>query len=390
MSEEVMNQRIYLDWNATAPVLPEVREAMVHALTSIVGNASSIHREGQTARAVVERARRAVAKAVNAPAQAVILTGGATESNNQVIRDHIRVTPNPFVICTALEHPSVLEVIGDLAREEVRTAIWPVDAQGRLPLSWLEEELARGVTLVSVMWANNEVGNVNDIKKIAEMVHGQGALLHVDGTQALGRVELDFSEAHVDFLTLSFHKMGGPKGIGATVVREGLKVGALLSGGHQERGRRPGTENVPAAAGLEAAANALLLKGATWREDLAEKKKYFLEALNEIEDLELRGDLQNQLPNTLNVAFAGVDGEDLLMALDLEGVCASSGSACTAGSLEPSHVILAMGYEEQAARRSVRFSFGPDTSKEELKEAVQIISQAVTRLRSLTTSLTHS
>jgi cysteine desulfurase len=377
-------ERIYLDWNATAPLLPEVREAMVTALDSTYANASSIHRDGQAARSVVERARRAVAKAVSAPPQAVVLTGGATESNNQVIRDHVRVTDDPFVVCSAVEHPSVLEVIADLDRAGVPTRVLPVDRVGRLQTEALQQALADGASLVSVMWANNEIGNLYPVEELAATVHEAGALLHVDGTQALGRIPIDFDSSGIDFMSLSFHKMGGPKGIGAIVVREGLKVGALLSGGHQERGRRPGTENVPAAAGLEAAAKLVLRRAADWNGLLEAKREVLVTALREaVADVEFRGDQESRIPNTLNLAFPGVDGEDALLALDLEGVSMSSGSACTAGSLEPSHVVLAMGFVETDARRSVRLSFGPTTPDEHLVIAAQKIGRIVDRLRNL-------
>jgi cysteine desulfurase len=377
-------RRIYLDWNATAPVLPAVKEAIVHALDQTPGNASSIHREGQAARAVVERARRAVARAINAPAQAVILTGGATESNNQVLRHHVRTTGEPRMIISGVEHPSVLEVGTSLEQQGERVLRWPVDRLGRLDMAWFDEALAQGVTLVSVMWANNEIGNVYPIEAIVARAHQARALVHVDATQALGRIPVDFSATGIDYMTLSFHKMGGPKGIGAIVVREGLKVEALLSGGHQERGRRPGTENVPAAAGLEAAARELMTHGPAWLEALEERREVFLRALKEhVPTVEFRGDVARQLPNTVNVAFEGVDGEDMLLALDLEGVAASSGSACTAGSLEPSHVVVAMGYDKVDARRSVRFSFGPSTAVDELVEAADRIGRVYARLIAL-------
>lgn len=383
-------KRIYLDWNATAPMLPEARDAMIEALSGVHGNASSVHHEGQVARTVIERARRAVATAVGAKAQSVVLTGGATESNNQVLRHHIVEHARPSLVSSAVEHPSVMEVVRELGQKEVPCVVWPVDSRGRLDLAWLrarfveaaaEDSQLASPTMVSVMWANNEVGNVYPIAEIAALVHEFGALLHVDATQALGRVPVDFEAAGVDLMTLSFHKMGGPKGIGAIVAREGLKIEATLAGGHQERGRRPGTENVPAAAGLSGALKALAEQGEAWGEALRKKRAVFLEALAEQSiEYELRGDLENHLPNTLNVAFKGVDGEDLLLALDLEGVSASSGSACTAGSLEPSHVVLAMGFEERDARRSVRFSFGPSTPEEDLVEAAKRVGVLVTRL----------
>lgn len=378
------NERIYLDWNATGLLLASVRAALISSLETTVGNASSIHREGQLARTKVERARRAVSRAMGASMQSVVLTGGATEGNNQVLLAHVRNASQAFVVCTAVEHPSVLEVVETISGNGVRTAVWPVDNRGRLDLGWLAEQLKSGVTLVSVMWANNETGNIHPIGEIGRMVRAAGAIFHVDATQALGRIPVQFDSAVMDYMTLSFHKMGGPKGIGAILVREGLKIEAILYGGHQERGRRPGTENIMAAAGLEAAALALEKEGSAWQDALVQLRAVFLEALQEnVSGLEFRGDSKAQLPNTLNVAFEGVDGEDLLLALDLEGIAASSGSACTAGSLEPSHVILAMGFEPARARQSVRFSFGPSTSAEELREAGRRIGHVVGRLRDL-------
>ncbi len=378
------NERIYLDWNATGLLLPSVRSALIEALETTVGNASSIHREGQMARTKVERARRAVSRAIGAAMQSVVLTGGATEGNNQVLLAHVRNTPEAFVVCSAVEHPSVLEVVDAIAGNGVRTAVWPVDHRGRLDLDWLAEQLKAGATLVSVMWANNETGNIHPIEEIGRMVRKAGAIFHVDATQALGRIPVRFDSAIMDYMTLSFHKMGGPKGIGAILVREGLKIEAIMYGGHQERGRRPGTENIMAAAGLEAAALALEQQGDAWQQTLVQLRSVFKEALREhVGEIEFRGDADAQLPNTLNLAFEGVDGEDLLLALDLEGIAASSGSACTAGSLEPSHVILAMGFEPARARQSVRFSFGPSTREAELREAAQRIGQVVKRLRNL-------
>lgn len=374
--------RIYLDWNATAPLLPAVSDEIGRTLQLHWGNASSVHHEGQTARSIVERARRAVAKAIGAEPQAVIFEGGATEANNHIMRHHARVVSEPFLVCTAVEHPSVLEVLRDLEQKGVRTEVWPVDKRGRLDLDWLAERAAE-VTLVSVMLANNEIGNVYPVAKISAMLAEHDALLHVDATQAFGRIPVDFAALGADFLTLSFHKSGGPKGIGALVVREGQKVEGIVSGGHQERGRRPGTENVPAAAGLTTLARVVEAELAHWQPALEKNRTAFVDALGARVQMEVRGDQDHRLPNTVNVAFHGVDGEDLLLALDLAGIAASSGSACTAGSLEPSHVILAMGFPEADARRSVRFSFGPATPRETLLEAAERIAAVVQRLQDL-------
>ncbi len=375
-----MQTRVYLDWNATAPLLDEVREAMVECLQNQWGNASSIHMEGQTARSIVERARRAVAKAIGAPAQSVILTGGATESNNQIIRDFVRRF-GKGVACSAIEHPSVTEVVEDLDHAGVYTATILVDSLGRLDWEQVrniceDEEIG----LVSVMLANNEIGNVFDISRLVEIAHDHDTLVHTDATQALGRIPIDFGALGVDLMSLSFHKMGGPKGIGAIVVREGLKVEATMSGGHQERGRRPGTENVPAAAGLRVACELVAQNLGDWTHAMEANRQMALDKLSKIEGFEVRGDQESRLPNTINFAISGMDGEDLLLALDLGGLALSSGSACTAGSLEPSHVVLAMGFEQAAAKESVRLSFGPTTSREDIERACDIIAETVDRL----------
>jgi cysteine desulfurase len=322
--------------------------------------------------AAVERARRTLARATGATAQQVVLTGGATESNNQVLRTHARYTPDAHIACSSVEHPSALEVVHALAQDGVRTSILSVDRAGRLDIDALKRALEAGATLVSVMWANNESGNIYPVEAIAAMVHEAGALLHVDGTQAWGRLPIDLPASGADYLTLSFHKMGGPKGIGAIIAREGLAIEALLAGGHQERGKRPGTENVPAAAGLEACAKLVAANQPAWHAQLVAMRAHLLARLDALGvGYTLRGDLLACLPNTLNIAFEGATGEDMLLGLDLDGVAASSGSACTAGSLEPSHVLLAMGYPAEEAKRSVRISFGPTTTIDELSEAAQ-------------------
>lgn len=378
-------KRIYLDWNATAPLLPDVRQAMIDTMDTSIGNASSIHHEGQVARGVIERARRAVARACGAPAQSVVFTAGATESNNHVLHTHVRYTPDALILASPVEHPSVLEVVEALEAQGAQVSWIPVDAQGRLDTDWMREQLTtRPVTLVSVMWANNECGNINPISVISHMTREAGAQLHVDGTQALGRFPIDMTHSGIDWMTLSFHKMGGPKGIGAILIREGLVLESLMVGGHQERGRRPGTENVVAAAGVEAAARAVTQNVERWHEELLARRAHLLGALDGHGlKYELRGDQDHHLPNTINVAFDGAGGEDLLLRLDLEGISASGGSACTAGSLEPSHVILAMGYSPQDAVRSLRLSFGPSTTFEQLDEAAARIARAVRVLQSL-------
>ena len=381
-----MSERIYLDWNSTAPLLPDVRDAMIKALSGGVANASSVHREGQAARSIVERARRAIGRAVGAPAQAVVWCGGATEGNNHILRTHAHFAPDPFIVCGATEHASVLEVVEALgASGACRVATIPVDRYGRISLEALERYLAQGASLVSVIWANNENGNIAPISQIAQMCRDAGALVHSDATQALGRIPLDFGASGLDYMTLSLHKMGGPKGIGAIIVREGIVLEAMMAGGHQERGRRPGTENVPAVAAALTAADLVTQKCLTWQEDMERKRAIFVQELDARLPVGyvLRQDEAARLANTLNIAFDGISGEDLLLALDLDGIAASAGSACTAGSIEPSHVILAMGYDLEDAKRSVRLSFGPTTSEAELTEAAARIARVCAHLAKL-------
>ncbi len=378
----LMMQRFYLDWNATSPLWPEVKDAIIKALDS-VGNASSIHQEGQQARAIVERARRTLARAIDAPAQSVIFTGGATEANNQVLRTHAKYTRKPFIVCTSVEHPSVIEVVEELGKHKrVRTRMIKVDRLGRLDLEDVKQALEDGATLVSVMFANNEIGNVYPVKEVVELVHQYDAICHVDATQAFGRLPLSFRELGADVMTLSVHKMGGPKGVGALVIKEGFIQESMLAGGHQERGRRPGTENVPAIAGLDAVSKLVQEKQPLWREQMERRRQYLLDGLLAKlgGTIELRGDQDARLPNTLNIAFEGVTGEDALLSLDLAGVSASSGSACTAGSIEPSHVVLAMGFDSAEAKRSVRLSVGPGEGVEDLDGAVDVIVSNIRRL----------
>jgi cysteine desulfurase len=373
-------RRIYLDWNATSPLLPAARAAMAAAL-DLSGNASSIHREGQAARALVERTRRALARALGATPAQVTLTSGATEANNHVLRAHARYTPRAHIVCSSVEHPSVLEVVEALGADGVRIGKLGVDRRGRLDMAALDAALEAGATLVSVMWANNEIGNIYPIPQIAARVHAANAKLHVDATQAWGRLPVSMQACGADYLTLSAHKMGGPKGAGAIITRPGVVLEAMWAGGHQERGKRPGTENLVALAGLEAACQVVMAQQPAWYAQLVALRQRFIAALEQAGmPVEVRGDAQACLPNTLNLSLGPVRGEDMLLGLDLEGVAASSGSACTAGSLEPSHVLLAMGYSADEARRSLRLSFGPWTQPDELDEAAQRIAAVWRRL----------
>ena len=368
-------KRVYLDWNATAPLLDSVKQAIIDGMDAFQGNASSIHQDGQKARSLVEKTRRKTASVFNAPAQSVVFTGGATEANNQVIRAHVNKTEHPVLACLSTEHPSVLEVVKELGSSQVIHVI-DVDKNGEV--DWENLELEPKPTLLSCMFANNETGVLNDLVAAHKKSQAWGAVFHVDATQGVGREPVDFNAMGADFLTASFHKMGGPKGVGVVLIKEGQTLNATIAGGHQERGRRPGTENLTSISGLLAALEDIEKYQHEWKEKTIVLRDLFLAGIDEL-SFEIRG---AGLKNTLNLAF-GIEGEDLLIGLDLAGVSASSGSACTAGSLDPSHVILAMGYHEAAAKESVRFSFGPQTSEEEIERAAALIVQTVQRLKQL-------
>lgn len=368
-------KRIYLDWNATAPLLESVKQAIVDGLDSFQGNASSIHQDGQKARSLVEKTRRKTASVLNAPAQSVVFTGGATEANNQVIRDHVQKTHNPVLACVVTEHPSVLEVVKEFAKDHPIHLI-EVDREGRV--DWENLTLEPAPTLLSCMFANNETGVLNNLKAAHQKSEDWGAVFHVDATQGVGRESVDFEAIGADFLTASFHKMGGPKGVGVILIKEGQTLNAIIAGGHQERGRRPGTENLISISGLLAALQDMEREHEEWKEKTIVLRELLLEGISDL-SFEIRG---SGLKNTLNLAF-GIDGEDLLIGMDLAGLSASSGSACTAGSLDPSHVILSMGYSEKDAKESVRFSFGPQTSEVQIRRAAQVIVETVQRLKSL-------
>ena len=347
-----MTGGVYLDHNATSPVRPEAQRAVADALAS-VGNASSVHRFGRDARRFVEDAREAVAALVGARASEVIFTGGGTEANNMALR----AVQRPTALVTAAEHDCVLRARPDA------TPI-PVRAEGLADLDALDAMLARtdGAAIVSVMLANNETGAINPVASAAEIAHAHGAVLHCDAAQAPGRIEVDVAALGADLLTLSAHKLGGPQGAGALVVRGEIPMTRLMGGGGQERGYRPGTENVPAIAGFGAAAQAALRD--TTAELAAARDRLETAVRAEAPNVRLHGAGAPRLPNTSCIGLPGVSAETQVMALDLAGVAVSSGSACSSGKVHASHVLKAMGWDEDAAGEAIRVSLGWDTAPE--------------------------
>lgn len=375
-------RRVYLDHNSTTPLDPDVAEAMIGALRDLDGNPSSIHREGQRARAAVERARRQVADLIGASFTEVVFTSGASEANNLAIAT-LRHRGDGALMTTCVEHPSILAPVERSGAPVVQLG---VGADGALELS-IDQIVAlgreRGVQGLTVMLANNETGNVYPIAALAKAARAEGWWTHCDATQAPGKLELDVGVLGVDMLSLSAHKLYGPKGVGALYVRNGFELAPVVIGGHQERGRRGGTENVAAIVGFGRAAE---LAQARWADDAAHMARLRDRLWEGVQAADgdsatRQGTPSACLPNTLNVRFDRVDGETLLMNLDLDGVAVSAGSACTAGSLEPSHVILAMGVPPDEARGSVRFSLGRTTTEADIDLVIERLPGILERTR---------
>ena len=376
--------RFYFDHNATTPVAPEVIEAASEALRSGFGNASSIHAEGQNARQLLERARRQIASYIGVSAAEIVFTSGGTESNNLAILGLMRNTPGKHVITTAIEHPSVLESCRQLENEGIAVTFLPVGSNG----SVVPEEVGRHIrpetVLVSVMHANNETGVVQPVAEIAALVRraragGQEIYFHSDGVQALSKIPVNAVTLGVDLYSMSAHKINAPKGIGALYVRKGVPVRGLRLGGRHERERRAGTENVPGAVAFGRAIE--LASAEPIRYKVAQLRDRFEQrVLDGTRGVQINGAPAFRLPNTSNLYFPDIDGEALVIALDLRGFAVSSGAACSSGSVEPSHVLLAMGRPRQEARQCVRFSLGRYNTEEQVDALADAVETSIGQL----------
>jgi len=380
--------RIYLDYNATAPVAPGVADAVCRVLTDEPGNPSSIHAFGQRAKARLDEARQAVAALIGAPASELVLTGGGTEAINLALRGIAEATElsgRRHLIASAIEHEAVLVTLKALERRGWRVTLLPVDRSGLVSPATLEGVLDDETALVSVMHANNEIGTIQPIAALASMARAKGALFHTDAVQSVGKIPVDVAALGVDLLSLSGHKFGAPKGVGALWVRRGVRVTPQLTGGRQERSRRAGTENTAGLAGLGVAARYAkdtMAESATRIAGLRDQLESTI--LANVHGTAVNGDSSMRVPNTSNISFDGIEAESLLIALDLEGVAISTGSACSSGTLEPSHVLQAMGLPSARTRNSLRFSLGPATTADEIAFVAAKIPMLVEKLRRLT------
>lgn len=374
---------IYLDHNATTPIVPEVLEAMLPYLTSDWGNPSSSYKFGAKLKTVMETARGQVAELIGAQSREVIFASCATESNNAAIHAALKANPDKrHIVTSAVEHSSVLNYCMALEKDGYRVTYLPVDRDGLLRLADLENAITDETAVVSLMWANNETGVLFPVREIADLCRARGVLYHCDAVQTAGKVEIDIRTVQADYLSLTGHKFHAPKGVGALYVRRKAPFSPLIHGGHQERNLRGGTECVPLIVGLGKAAE-LARKQLPGYEQKVRPLRDALEQslLSSIRNTELNGHKTQRLANTSNITFRGVESEALLILLDQEGICASSGSACLADSDEPSHVVKAMKPESAAARQMIRFSLGPEHTADDVKAALNAVERAVRMLR---------
>ena len=379
-------KRVYLDYAATTPVAPEVLEAMLPYFHDSPGNPSAIYAEGQRARQAVEEARTAVGRLINARPDEIIFLSGGTEADNMAISGTVSqsVHKPAHVITTAVEHHAVLETCHHLGQQEVRITVLPVDTEGFVDPRAVQAAIEPETVLVSVIMANNEIGTIQDIAAIAAITRQAGIYLHTDAVQSFGRVPVDVQSLGVDMLSISAHKLYGPKGTGALYIRKGTRLAPLLYGGGQERGKRSGTENVPGIVGLGKAAElaGISMDGEITR--LAKLRDRLISGvLDKVPGSRLNGHAVQRLPNNASFSFDGVEGESVCLNLDLAGIAASPGSACSSTSTAPSHVLSALGLPQQQAFGSLRLSLGRWTTDADIDRVLEVLPEVISRLRAM-------
>ena len=379
-------KRIYLDHAATTPTRPEVAEAMLPYFTEAFGNPSSVYSYGQEARQAVEEARSRVAQLIGAKSEEIIFTSGGTEANNFALKGvaYANESKGNHIITSSIEHHAVLEPCKLLEKRGFKVTYLPVDKYGLVDPDDVRKAVTPKTILISVMHANNEVGTVEPIEEIGSIAREAGIYFHSDAVQTAGHIPLNVDELNVDLLSVSAHKFYGPKGVGALYVRKGTKLIPLVHGGEQEKRRRAGTENVPGIVGLGKAAELAGKEMSKEAEQLVRLRDKLIRGLKEkIEHIHLNGHPRKRLPNNVNISIDFVEGESVLLNLDLEGICASTGSACSSQSLEPSHVLLALGIPPERAHSSLRFSLGRENTDADIERVLDVLPAIVARLRAM-------
>jgi cysteine desulfurase len=379
--------RIYLDHNATTPVDPVAAEAMMRALKDLFGNPSSVHYYGQQAKAALDDARSAVAALIGGEPSEIMFTSGGTEADNVAIRgvaEALEATGRKHLITSGIEHEAVLNTFKALAKRGWKTTLLPLDPRGLVFPEALRDAMTDDTALVSIMHANNEIGTIQPIAELAAIAKARGALFHTDAVQSAGKIPVSARTLGVDLLAVSAHKFYGPKGIGALWAKRGVRLSPFLSGGKQERNRRAGTENVPGAIGMGVAAQRARMKMDTDAGRLSALRDRLENGIvTAVPGTDVNAAREARVPNTTNISFDRIEAESLLIALDLEGVAVSTGSACSSGTLEPSHVLKAMGLSSHRAQNSIRFSLGASNTDEQIDHVIEILPRIVAKLRSL-------
>lgn len=379
-------KQVYVDNSATTKIDDKVLEEMLPYLKEEYGNASSVYSLGRSAKKAVEDAREKVAKVLNAKPNEIYFTGCGSESDNTALKGVAYANKNKgnHIITTKIEHHAILESCKTLEKQGFEITYLNVDENGFVKLDELEKAIKDTTILISVMFANNEIGTIEPIKEIGEIAKKHNILFHTDAVQAIGHVKIDVQELNIDLLSLSGHKFHGPKGIGALYVRQGVKFDKFMNGGHQERNKRAGTENVAGIVGLGKAIEMAYENLEEHNKHLKGLRDYYLEQVQKrIPYIKINGDLEKRLPGNANISFRFIEGESLLLNLDLKGIAASSGSACTSGSLDPSHVLLAIGIPHEIAHGSLRVTFGKYNTKEEVDYIVDSLVEIVQKLREM-------
>ncbi len=376
----------YFDHAATTKMSNEVFEAMLPYLTEHYGNASSVYSIGRKAREAVDIAREQVAVAIGAKAKEIYFTAGGSEGDNMAIKGvaHAKRDKGNHIITSKIEHPAVMETCKSLEKEGFEVTYLGVDSKGLIDLEELKAAIKPETILITIMFANNEIGTIEPIKEIGEIAKEHRILFHTDAVQAVGNVHINVKELNIDLMSMSAHKFYGPKGVGAIYIRNGVIVDKLISGGHQERSKRAGTENVPGIVGMGKAIEIAMANLDENAAKITELRNYFMEEIgNRVPHIRKNSNLDCCLPGTANISFKFIEGESLLFMLDAKGICASSGSACTSGSLDPSHVLLAIGVPVEIAHGSLRISIGKENTKEDIDYLLDCIGSIVTTLRNM-------
>ncbi|WP_123053979.1 cysteine desulfurase NifS [Clostridium sp. JN-1] len=379
-----MSKEIYMDYAATTYIKPEVIEEMKLYIDEYFGNASSVYHISRKTKMAIDASRQRIASAINSNVDEIYFTSGGSESDNWALKGiaSAHKVKGKHIITTSIEHHAVINTCKYLEKLGFDVTYLPVNKYGKIELKDLRKAVRNDTIIVSVMFANNEIGTIQPIKQIGDFCRQRKIIFHTDAVQAVGNIQIDVKDMNIDLLSMSSHKFYGPKGVGALYIRKGIRIDNLIHGGSQERGRRAGTYNTPGIVGIGKALDIAVQNLEVQKDRLTKLRDMFIQKLLKIQGTSINGALgEDRLPGNINVSFKGVDAETLLMMLDARGICVSAGSACSAGALEPSHVLIAIGLTPKLARSSIRFTIGSGTAEEEINYVVEVVKECIEKLK---------